>query len=127
MAPGSGCETCAECHLIAVGSHPDVFVEDLAAPELDPADRHHLRRVLRVRDGDPLTVGDGRGGWRPARFGEIVEPTGEVVHVPRPAPAVTVAVALVKGERPELVVQKLLEKEVTAKAAVTESIRRTAP
>ena len=31
---------------------------------LDDDDRHHLVRVLRVRDGDAVTVTDGRGRWR---------------------------------------------------------------
>ena len=41
-----------------------VFVGSLAAPELDPDDAHHLVRVLRLRDGEPITASDGRGGWR---------------------------------------------------------------
>ena len=88
---------------------PHVFVTDLDAPVLDPPDRHHLERVRRVRAGDALTVGDGRGRWRPCRMGEPVEPTGEIVVVPEPSPLVTVAFALVKGERPEWVTQKLTE------------------
>jgi 16S rRNA (uracil1498-N3)-methyltransferase len=91
------------------GDGPHVFVADVDAPELDPDDRHHLERVLRVRAGDPFTVADGRGRWRRCRFGPDVEPTGAVVVDAAPAPALTVAFALVKGERPELVVQKLTE------------------
>ena len=34
---------------------------DLDAPVLADGDRHHLERVLRLRAGDPLTVGDGAG------------------------------------------------------------------
>ena len=86
-----------------------VFVADLDAPELDPVDRHHLERVLRLRPGDELTVSDGRGGWRTCRFGPTLEPLGVVVSEPRPSPAIAVAFALVKGERPEWVVQKLTE------------------
>jgi 16S rRNA (uracil1498-N3)-methyltransferase len=85
------------------------FVADLDAPELDPADRHHLERVLRLRPGDELTVSDGAGGWRPCRFGPELEPTADVARDARPAPPVAVAFALVKGERPEWVVQKLTE------------------
>lgn len=88
---------------------PHVFVADLDRPELDDDDRHHLARVLRLRPGDPLTVCDGAGGWRAARFGAVVEPCGPVVAVPRAEPAVTVAFAPVKGDRPEWVVQKLTE------------------
>ena len=76
---------------------------------LVPEDRHHLERVLRLRPGEALTVSDGAGGWRPCTFGVELEPAGEVCHDPAPVPPVTIAFALLKGERPELVVQKLTE------------------
>jgi 16S rRNA (uracil1498-N3)-methyltransferase len=88
---------------------PLAFVEDLAAPALAPDDHHHLERVLRLRPGAPLTIGDGRGAWRTATFGPAVEPTGEVVRSPAPDPALTIGFALTKGDKPELVVQKLTE------------------
>ncbi len=88
---------------------PHVFVADVEAPALTDADRHHLERVLRLRTGDTLTVCDGRGRWRPCALGDEPEPVGEIVEAPTPSPVLTVAVALVKGERPELVVQKLTE------------------
>jgi 16S rRNA (uracil1498-N3)-methyltransferase len=86
-------------------------VADLDRPSLAPGDRHHLERVLRLGAGEVVTVSDGRGGWRACRFGTEAElsPAGEVVRDPRPSPPVEVAFALVKGERPELVVQKLTE------------------
>lgn len=88
---------------------PLVFVADLAAPELHPDDHHHLQRVLRVAEGAAVTVSDGAGGWRRCRFGPSPALDGDVVVVPPPSPELTVAFALVKGERPELVVQKLTE------------------
>jgi len=91
------------------GGAPHVFVDDLDAPELGADDRHHLARALRLRPGDPLTISDGQGRWRPARFGPSVEPDGEVVVVDRSEPAVTVGLAPVKGQRPEWAVQKLTE------------------
>jgi 16S rRNA (uracil1498-N3)-methyltransferase len=91
------------------GGGPHVFVDDLDRPELADQDRHHLERVLRLRPGDPLTVSDGRGRWRAVRLGAALEPAGEVIEVPAPEPALTVAFAPVKGERPEWVVQKLTE------------------
>jgi len=92
------------------GRHgPHVFVADLEVPELEAGDRHHLERVLRVRPGDPLTVSDGAGRWRRCRFGAEVEPTGPIESVAPPAVDVAVGFALVKGQRPELVVQKLTE------------------
>jgi len=88
---------------------PLVFVGDVEAPELADDDRHHLERVLRLRAGALLTIGDGRGRWRPARLGADVEPTGAIEESPRPVPELTVGFALVKGDKPELVVQKLTE------------------
>lgn len=88
---------------------PLVYVEDLRKPELDEADLHHFERVLRVQPGDPIVLGDGRGGWRPARFGARPEPMGEGGRTDPPARAVTVAFSPVKGERAEWFAQKLTE------------------
>src|SRR3954468_10110616 len=87
------------------------FVVDLEAPELEPDDRHHLERVLRLRTGEAVTVSDGRGRWRVCRFATDahLELDGPIVLADEPQPALTVAFALVKGERPEWVVQKLTE------------------
>jgi 16S rRNA (uracil1498-N3)-methyltransferase len=87
------------------------FVADPEAPELHPDDRHHLERVLRVRPGEEVTVSDGAGRWRRCRMGAggILEPAGEVEVVSRATPPVTVAIAVTKGARPELAVQKLTE------------------
>ncbi len=93
----------------AGGSGPHVLVEDVDAPELADDDRHHLERVLRLRSGDPLTVGDGAGRWRPCRFGVTVEPLGDVVAVAPPQVEVAVGFAVLKGGRSESVVQKLTE------------------
>jgi 16S rRNA (uracil1498-N3)-methyltransferase len=88
-----------------------VFVADVAVPVLDEADRHHLERVLRLRPGETVTVGDGAGAVRRCVFatGGALEPTGAVEVTPRPAPELTVGFALVKGDRPEWIVQKLTE------------------
>ena len=93
--------------MTAVAAH--AFVADLDAPSLDPADRHHLERVLRLRAGELLTVSDGRGRWRSCRFGAELAVDSDVVVDPKPDPPVAVGFALVKGDRPELVVQKLTE------------------
>ncbi|MXZ98267.1 MAG: 16S rRNA (uracil(1498)-N(3))-methyltransferase [Acidimicrobiaceae bacterium] len=90
-------------------SSPHVLVADVDAPVLAGDDRHHLERVLRLRSGDLLTVGDGAGRWRPCRFGELVEPVGDVVEVAAPSPELAVGFALLKGGRSETVVQKLTE------------------
>ena len=90
-------------------SGPHVLVDDVDAPELAPEDQHHLERVLRLRSGDLLTVGDGAGRWRPCRFGNPVEPVGGVVSVAAPSPALAVGFAVLKGGRSETIVQKLTE------------------
>jgi 16S rRNA (uracil1498-N3)-methyltransferase len=91
------------------GTAPHVGVEDVDAPALEASDRHHLERVLRLRSGDRLSVTDGAGRWRWCRFGPELTPDGPVEVDPPPSPPISVAFALVKGERPELVVQKLTE------------------
>jgi 16S rRNA (uracil1498-N3)-methyltransferase len=87
------------------------FVDDLDEPRLSGDDQHHLARVLRLPPGSDLTVGDGAGRWRPGVLtsGPEVEVTGDVCTDPRPHPPLTVAFAVVKGERPEWTVQKLTE------------------
>jgi len=92
------------------GGGPHVFVGDLAAPHLDEADHHHLTRSRRLLQGDPLTISDGAGRWRPAQLtGDGVEPAGDVVAVARSSPLIVIAFAPVKGDRPEWAVQKLTE------------------
>lgn len=95
---------------IPSGGGPLVYVDNLDVPALSDGDHHHLARVRRLRDGDELIIGDGAGNWRHARHsGAEPEPDGEINSVQRVAPAVEVAFALVKGSKPELVVQKLTE------------------
>ncbi|MBV8159337.1 MAG: 16S rRNA (uracil(1498)-N(3))-methyltransferase [Acidimicrobiia bacterium] len=86
-----------------------IFVADLTAPELAPEDRHHLERVLRLRPGEAVTASDGAGRWRPCRFGDVLEPVGAISTDARPTPAVTIAIAVTKGERLDWAVQKLTE------------------
>jgi len=90
-----------------------VFVDDLDGLALRPADAHHLGRVLRLRPGEAVGVSDGDGRWRPCvvvAAGDLrLEATGAVVVEPLQKPAVTIGFSLVKGDRPELVVQKLTE------------------
>ena len=94
-----------------VTARAHAFVDDLAEPRLSDADHHHLARVLRLAPGTDITVGDGAGRWRAARLtgSPALDPQGDVVADARPDPPITVAFALVKGERPELTVQKLTE------------------
>lgn len=95
---------------VRAGAAAQVFVPDPAAPVLSDTDRHHLSRVLRLRPGEPVVAADGRGTWRLCRFADgDLELDGPVEVEPAPRPALTVAFAPVKGDRPEWVVQKLTE------------------
>lgn len=90
-----------------------LVVDSLEAPDPSPDDAHHLFRVLRVRDGEVVTVCDGEGGWRPTRVaGGALLPDGPVVRDPQPAPC-TIAVAIPKGDRLDWMVQKLTEVGIT--------------
>jgi 16S rRNA (uracil1498-N3)-methyltransferase len=88
-----------------------VLVEDVRAPRLDDETRHHLHRVRRLGPGARCTLTDGRGSWVWCRLGTGDEPAldGEIVTAPRPEPTITIAIALTKGEKPDVVIQKLTE------------------
>lgn len=87
-----------------------VVVADVDFPSVDEASDHHVRRVLRVRPGDVVTVTDGVGGWRVCRLtGDGLEPDGDPVVEPEPPDPVTIAFAIPKLDRPEWIVQKLTE------------------
>lgn len=86
-----------------------VLVPDVSAPLLCEADRHHLERVLRLRPGTAITVGDGAGAWRVVLLSHDLEPVGPVIVVEPEARPIVIGIALTKGDKPELVVQKLTE------------------
>jgi 16S rRNA (uracil1498-N3)-methyltransferase len=89
-----------------------VFVDDPSAPALSEADRHHLVHVLRLEMGELVVAADGRGTTVECRFtgaGSLLEPTAPATTTARALPAISVAFAPVKGDRPEWVVQKLTE------------------
>ena len=74
---------------------------------------HHLRRVLRLRDGDSVSVTDGAGRWRMAAVRTSsstlhLEATGEIVVEER-ADSFTLATAIPKGDRLDWLVQKTVE------------------
>jgi 16S rRNA (uracil1498-N3)-methyltransferase len=105
----------ASAHLFVDPPAPLADTLDIAGE-----DGHHLARVLRLRVGEAVTMADGSGGWRPYRVGGIggAGAAGPVVRLdatagpdrePAPAWRLAVAFALTKGDKPELVVQKLTE------------------
>jgi 16S rRNA (uracil1498-N3)-methyltransferase len=82
---------------------------------VDGDDGHHLQRARRVREGEVVTGADGYGRWRAYVVGAAAKGTVELVatslvaHEPPLEPRLTMACALTKGQKPELVVQKLTE------------------
>ena len=96
-----------------------IFVADLDTLDAEPPDAHHLVHVLRLRPGELVAAGDGRGRWRATRYrgtgvgarsgDALLEPDGPVVECPKPSPAITIGFVPVKGDRPEWTVQKLTE------------------
>lgn len=87
-----------------------VFVDDLDDLRLSEDDRHHLERVLRLRSGEQVTATDGHGGWR-----RCVYASGGTLVADSPVDResrfgeLAVVVALAKGDKPDVVVQKLTE------------------
>lgn len=82
-------------------------------PLIDDATEHHLRRVLRLRDGETVSVTDGQGSWQlttaVATDPWHLEAVGAVEHEPRRSERVEIAAAIPKGDRLEWLVQKVTE------------------
>lgn len=92
------------------GSKAHVLVDDLERPLLSEDTEHHLRRVLRLANGDELTATDGRGSWRTVSLTTVgIKPIGPLEFRARRTRSVTIGVAIPKQDRPEWIVQKLTE------------------
>ena len=86
-----------------------VFVDNLDSVSVSADDAHHLFRVLRLRDGERVTVSDGRGSWQSCTVVDAgLRSVGEVVVEPA-GTQLTIAAAIPKGDRLEWMVQKLTE------------------
>ena len=93
--------------------HPDAFEAGRRLPVVG-ADARHATQVARIRKGERVAVGDGRGrlAWGPVSFigqGEFAITAEDVViEVPR-APRLVLVQALAKGDRDELAIQAATE------------------
>ncbi|MCK6080609.1 16S rRNA (uracil(1498)-N(3))-methyltransferase [Microbacterium sp. EYE_5] len=86
---------------------------------LTGAEAHHAAAVRRIRVGEDVTVGDGRGAWLSGTVASVApkEVTLEVTSradVPAPSPRTVLVQALAKGDRDELAVQAATELGVDA-------------
>lgn len=78
---------------------------------LDDRAEHHLFRVLRLRVGESVTITDGAGRWRPAVVAAagVLEVDGTLEYEERHEPQITIAAAIPKGDRVDVLVQKVTE------------------
>jgi 16S rRNA (uracil1498-N3)-methyltransferase len=86
---------------------------------LDGPEGHHAATVARLRVGESLLVGDGRGTLARARVtavgkGMLTVALGERRVEPAPTPRIVVAQGIAKGDRGELAVQAMTEVGVDA-------------
>ena len=84
------------------------------APRLAGEEAHHARHVLRLREGAPCVVFNGRGEEQAVRLagmagGEVVLEPGPVTRSGPPACRISLAQAIPKGRNMELIVQKATE------------------
>jgi 16S rRNA (uracil1498-N3)-methyltransferase len=81
---------------------------------LDGPEGHHAATVARLRVGEALLVGDGRGATVRARVAAVGKGTvsvelGERSYESAPQPRIVVAQGIAKGDRGELAVQAMTE------------------
>lgn len=97
--------------------HPGLSAADAvvgARVELAGDEARHALQVARVRPGERIAIGDGRGtlvrgAVIAAPPGVLALEVGEVVRESEPRPALWLAQALAKGDRDELAVQAATE------------------
>jgi 16S rRNA (uracil1498-N3)-methyltransferase len=84
------------------------------AVTLTGSEAHHAAAVRRVRSGEVVTVGDGRGAWltgecEAVTAREVVVRITDRIDTPPAKPRIVLAQALAKGDRDELAVQAATE------------------
>jgi 16S rRNA (uracil1498-N3)-methyltransferase len=90
-----------------------VHVDDVAVPVLSSADDHHVRRVLRARDGEELVVTDGRGSFAFATVTSRGLDRASEVLVDTELEPIELYLAPLKGDRSEWALTKAVELGVT--------------
>ncbi len=95
---------------------PEAFAPDAKSVTLSAEETRHLRDVLRLKSGDVVYVFDGAGREVCGKVQSVTRDSTEVSVVAEVDPArpesplnLTLAVALLKGEKFDLVVQKMTE------------------
>src|SRR5262245_51290485 len=95
---------------------PESFSPETATVTLGAEETRHLRFVLRLKAGDEVNVFDGAGKEFQSRIQTIRHDSTQVEILSPVAPAspesaldFTLAVALLKGEKFDLVIQKATE------------------
>ncbi len=93
----------------------DEFLREGAIVDLPESAQHHAR-VLRLREGDTLTLFDGTGGeWDAVLVGKREVRIGEKRAIERESPlAITLVQGVSSGERMDYTVQKAVELGVAA-------------
>jgi 16S rRNA (uracil1498-N3)-methyltransferase len=96
--------------------HVEAALEGAGELALDDAPAHHLARVLRLREGDALTLFDGRGGeWEAEYLGRRRVRLKSFSAVERESPLqVTLVQGVSSGDRMDFTVQKAVELGVSA-------------
>lgn len=84
-------------------------MDDVDRPRIDDDDAHHLRRVLRLRPGDPIVVCDGQGWWRQVPNDRPLDSGSKPQWEASAVWSIEVSTAIAKGERSDWLIQKATE------------------
>lgn len=84
-------------------------VESPSDPILDAASEHHLRKVLRAKDGEEVVVTDGRGSWAICVVDAVGLRRVSDVEYDESAPTTTLYLAALKGDHAQWAVAKATE------------------
>lgn len=96
-----------------------VLVENIESPELAINDQHHLGVVRRLKNGDLITLGDGRGRWRTATVSVLAQGRrskgvdltylGDIFTESRLLPKIVIGFVVPALDRASWAVQKMTE------------------